>query len=497
MTKSLPKSGRDGQLERELDIRLGAVDSVLAYANAIEIPGKPASDDTDEECFLPVETTIAHHHRLILEAFERTANTRHGRLMVFLPPGSAKSTYGSVVFPSRFLGQRGGRKLILASYGDDLARKLGRRTRQICRQPRYRGIWGTELSKESSAAEQWALTNGSEYMACGILSGITGNRAHGIVIDDPVRGREQAGSGTIRGKTWDAYQDDLLTRLVPGGWLALIQTRWHEDDIAGRILPEGWAGESGRFECRDGNTWEVLCVQAKAEPGKDDPLGRRPGEYLWPEWFDRRHWAQFEGNPRTWASLFQQVPAPAEGNLFKPGKIRVVDAMPHGAEFIRAWDLAASDQEGAYTVGGKLGTLPDGRWIIADVARERLGPGDVEELILNTASLDGGDCRISLPQDPGQAGKSQVAALTRMLAGYGVSSSPESGDKVTRAEPFAAQVNVGNVLMLRGNWNKPLIDEMRAFPAGKYKDQVDALSRAFNESLETSEAPAASGKKRR
>jgi hypothetical protein len=115
--------------------------------------------------------------------------------------------------------------------------------------------------------------NGSEYLACGMLSGLTGNRAHGIVLDDPVRGREQADSEVVRDKVFDAYEDDLKTRLVPGGWIVLIQTRWHEDDLAGRILPEAWQRESGAIACRDGNTWDVLCLQARCETDTD-PLER-------------------------------------------------------------------------------------------------------------------------------------------------------------------------------------------------------------------------------
>ena len=100
--------------------------------------------------------------------------------------------------------------------------------------------------------------------------------------------------------------------------------------------------------------------------------------------------------------------------------------------------------------------------------------------MVNTASLDSVSTKISIPQDPGQAGKTQVLYLTRELVGYSVESSPESGDKVTRAEPFASQVNVGNVVMLRGGWNTALIDEMRMFPNGSFDDQIDSLSRAFS-----------------
>lgn len=464
----------------EILIRRLARKNILHYANAIDIPGKPGTENPDSDFFLPVETTMAHHHRLLLTKLDEIANTKHGRMMVFMPPGSAKSTYASVVFPSKYLGAAPNRKVILASYGDDLARKLGRRTRSIIKQPRYKGIFNTELTAESAAAQEFSLTNGSEYMACGILGGITGNRAHGIIIDDPIKGRDQANSETIRERTFAAYEDDLKTRLIPGGWICLIQTRWHEDDLSGRILPTNWNGESGKILCKDGNYWEVLCIAAKCERD-DDPLGRSVNEYLWPEWFDKKHWAQFEANPRTWSALFQQRPAPLEGDLFRPDRITMVDAIPSGSiKWCRGWDLA-STVDGDYTAGGKLGRLDDGRYVIADMARMRVGPDQRDATMASIASQDGRGVKISIPQDPGQAGKTQVLYLTRALAGYNVKSSPETGDKITRAEPFAAQVNAGNVLMLRGDWNTALMNEMRIFPNGTHDDQIDSLSRAFSE----------------
>lgn len=465
---------------RELLIRRRARADILQYVNAIEVPGRPVGEDPDTEFFEPIETTVADHHRLLLTKLDEVSKTRHGRMMVFMPPGSAKSTYASVVFPSRYLGEQGGRKVILASYGDDLARKMGRRTRSIVKQPRYAGVFKAGLASDSQAANEFALTNGSEYMACGILGGVTGNRANGIIIDDPIKGREQANSETVRKKTFDAYEDDLKTRLIPGGWIVIIQTRWHEGDLSGRILPEGWNGESGKIMCRDGNEWEVICLQAKCEVD-NDPLGRARGEYLWPEWFDRKHWAQFEQNVRTWAALYQQRPVPLEGDIFKPDQISVIDALPaERIQWIRGWDLASST-DGDWTAGVKLGRTLDGRLIVADVNRMREGPDKRDTAITNTAARDGYATRISIPQDPGQAGKTQVLYLTRSMPGYTVISSPESGDKVTRAEPIAAQVNIGNVSMLRGHWNDDFISELRMFPNGTFDDQVDALSRAFAE----------------
>jgi len=164
-------------------------------------------------------------------------------------------------------------------------------------------------------------------MAAGILAGITGNRANGIVIDAPVKGRDEAGSDLIRTRTREAYEHDIKTRLVPGGWIILIQTRWHEDDLAGSILPKDWAGESGVIPCRDGAHWNVLCVPARADR-HDDPLKREIGEYLWPQWFDRAHWAQFERVPRTWSALYQQKPAPDTGTVFESGWLHDYERPP-------------------------------------------------------------------------------------------------------------------------------------------------------------------------
>jgi hypothetical protein len=189
--------------------------------------------------------------------------------MLFLPPGSAKSTYATVVSPTWAMGKWPGFKVIGASYGSDLMRKFGRRMRSIVKQQAFTALFGTNLSSESSAADEWALENGSEFMGGGILSGITGNRADFIPIDDPIKGRQEADSEVTRQRTVEAYQDDILTRLKPGGSLMLTQTRWNEGDLAGAILPEDYKGESGMIECRDGNTWEVICIPAQAERADD------------------------------------------------------------------------------------------------------------------------------------------------------------------------------------------------------------------------------------
>jgi hypothetical protein len=205
------------------------------------------------------------------------------------------------------------------------------------------------------------------------MGGVTGNRAHGIIIDDPVKGREQADSDVLRSRTWEAYQDDLMTRLIPGGWVVIINTRWHEDDLSGRILPADWAGESGDIECRDGNTWHVVCLQAECET-ESDPLGRKIGEMLWPDWFNQKHWEQYRLNRRTWSSLYQQRPAPDEGILFRREDMATYEKLPENLRIVGASDYAVTPDGGDWTEHGVAGIAPDGTIYLIDWWRGRTGP---------------------------------------------------------------------------------------------------------------------------
>lgn len=320
---------------RELMRRQRAHESLIAYSQAIDIPGIPTREVDDEEdedgklvdrfheadlTFTPIESRVAIHHAVIMAFIQEIIETPRGRGMIFAPPGSAKSTYASVVAPSYAMGRRPNTQIILASYGTGIAVKQSRKVRAVCRTQEYTSLWDSapRLLDDQRAVDDWSLTNGSALMAAGLLAGITGNRADGVVIDDPVANREQADSPTIREKIYNEYIDTVMTRAKPSMWCLLIQTRWHEEDLAGAILPEDYAGESGLIKCRDGQMWKVLCIPAKAER-EDDPIGRKVGEYLWPEWFPREHWSTWEDNPRaarTWAALYQQRPAPFTGVHF-------------------------------------------------------------------------------------------------------------------------------------------------------------------------------------
>lgn len=422
-----------------------------------------------EAALSPFGLAPAAHHRLLLADLQHVADTPGDRLMVFMPPGSAKSTYASVVFPSWLLA-RPRLNVIGASHTSSLAEAFSSRVQGMAAE--NVGLLGYGLA--SQARDRWSTTHGGEYRAIGVGGAVTGFRADVVLVDDPVKSRQDADSQTYRDTTWQWFGADLTTRLKPGARVVVIMTRWHPDDLAGRLLAV------------EGSRWRVLRLPAFAEA--DDPLGRAVGGPLWGD--DRYGFAadleakrdEFlaSGRKRDWAALFQQSPRPDDGNLFQVERIGAVDALPPASRSCRAWDLAASDDAGDWTCGVLLHRLDSGAFVVGDVVRFRGGPEAVEAAIVATAQRDGRGVRVSLPQDPGQAGKAQIAYLTRKLAGFVVESSPETGDKATRAAPVAAQSNVGNLSLMRAGWNGTLIEEMRSFPSGLHDDQVDALARAFN-----------------
>lgn len=373
------------QAAAELLRRKFGRNSLAEFAQAIDVPGKP-QDGQDEDAWLfePVETIAAAHHILLMDTLDRVLSGEIKNLMVFMPPGSAKSTYASVVFPAYAMGKKPKTRVILTSYASAIAWKQSRRTRQIVKSSKYLPIFDTALVHGNQSVEEWALDNGSEYMAGGLLSGMTGNRAHGVIVDDPVAGREDAESDTIRRKTKEAYEDDLKTRLIPGGWTIIIQTRWHQDDLSGGILPENWDGESGFIAGRDAQPWFVLCIPAICDR-PDDPLGRSVGQPLWPEWFDAAHYDKFRSNPRTWASLFQQKPRPAEGAEFKKQWLQnYLKAPPKLNKYILADPSSGKNKtRGDYSCMWVIGLAPDENAFILDCVRDRLNLTERTDVLMS------------------------------------------------------------------------------------------------------------------
>lgn len=476
----------------ELRKRRLARASLVGFAEAIDIPGAPPpadAEDLDDEAWEraaeePVATGLAAHHRLILEAIERTARRRHGRLMLFLPPGSAKSTYASVVAPVALMGRTPNYRMLLASYGQDLARRHGRRARAVAQQPAFSAIYSGQgsnpahvtIDPKTGAADEWALTNGSEYLACGINAAVTGARAHCIVIDDPVKGREQADSPTLREKTWNAYKDDVLTRLIPGGAVILVTTRWHEDDLAGRLLPKDYDGRSGTVECRDGKAWEVLCLPACCER-EDDPLGRRPGEYLWPEWFDEAHWAIFRSQSRSWASLFQQRPRPDEGGVLKAEWFRRFTVAPAEGLVVQSWDTGNKSKDAnAPSVCSTFLITRTGYYLL-HVFRQRLEYPALKRMVKSLA-LAWSPTHLLIEDKA--SGQSLIQDLREEEMLPVIAIEPE-GDKLTRARRSSGTAEAGLVhIPAEAEWLPEWEGEVFAYPLSTFADQVDSFTQFIN-----------------
>lgn len=467
------------QAALELLRRKRARTSLVDYAQAIDVPGRPVSDDPDEWVFLPVETGTADHHVLLMKTLEEVEAGTVKQLMVFMPPGSAKSTYVSVVFSTWFMGKKAGRQIILASYASDIARKQGRRARQIVKSAKFAPLFSTAVRSDNSAADEWSLDNGSEFMAGGIQSGVTGNRADGLIIDDPVSGREDADSETIRKKTRAAYEDDLLTRLKPGGWTIIVQTRWNQDDLSGGILPESWAGESGDILCRDGLVWRVLCLPAVCDRA-DDPLGRQIGEPLWPEWFKNNHFERFKHIPRTWSALYQQKPVPETGDYFRSEWIKTTEIIPKrdSLNVYGASDYAVTSNGGDWTVHVVIGIDADGRLYLLDLWR---GQTASDVWIETFCDLVIKWKPIGWAEETGQIRSGVGPHLERRQRErkayvYREAFPTRGGDKGVRAQSTRGRMALeGLYVHVNAPFKTDLISELLAFPAGVHDDQVDAL----------------------
>jgi predicted phage terminase large subunit-like protein len=386
------------------------------------------------------------------------------RLMLFLPPRHGKSEMTTVRYAASELNRNPGQRVIIGSYNQTLANKFSRKTRRIGEQI------GLPIDRARTAVDDWETTQGGGVRAAGVGAGVTGMGGDLIIIDDPIKNREEANSITYRDRVWTWYTDDLYTRLEPGGKIIVILTRWHEDDLAGRILAS-----------EDGPNWHVVEFPAIAEG--DDALGRSEGQALWPERYPLEELNKIKTaiGSRAFAALYQQRPVEQEGGMFKRSHFKFVDAndVPPLPRITRYWDTGATADGGDPTTGVKMGASSDGRYYITDVRRGQWSTNERDGVMLQTAKQDGTAVPIWAEIEPGSSGKDRGAYHARMFAGFTFRGDRPTGNKQVRAEPFAAQVEAGNVYIVRAAWNNNYIDELCMFPNGAHDDQVDASSGAF------------------
>ena len=435
-------------LEREIQRRLKAQTGLAPFIEYRDAGYKPAK-----------------HHTLLIDHLEAVERGDIERLMVCMPPGSAKSTYASVEFPAWFIGRNPKLSTIAASHTQELAERFGRRVRNIVASAEFGRVFGVSVADDSSSAGRWDTDKGGEYFAAGVGGSITGRRADLAVIDDPVKSREDADSERGREKAWDWYTNDLLTRLKPGARQIVVMTRWHEDDLGGRILE------------RERNRWTVIELAMEALP--NDPLGRAVGERLWPEWFTDDMLAVAKMDVRAWNALYQQQPAGEDGDYFKRDWFASeYDQPPKSLQVYGASDYAVTEGGGDYTEHGVFGLDQSGNLYVLDWWRGQTASDTWIER----------KCDLILEHEPlcwfGESGPIRRAVEPFMMrrmsernAHCRVEWLPSISDKPTRARSFQALASMGKVFMPKhATWKADLLGQLMRFPAGKHDDSVDVCS---------------------
>ena len=435
------------------------------------------------------------HTRLICDELRKIESGESSRIILTLPPRHSKSMTVTETLPSYFIGKNPDRRVILVSYSAFLAQRFGRANKRKLDEFGY-DLFGINISKDNASATNWGIKGFRGGMiSAGIGSGITGEGADLLLIDDPIKNRQEADSITYRDMVWNEWQNTLLTRLQPDASVIIILTRWHEDDLVGRLLEQ------------EPDRWKVISMPCEAE--ENDILGRQPGEPLWPEfgfdneWLKRR---RQEVGERAWNALYQQRPAPSEGAILKrhwwryweyPSQelnhvaVRMPDSgggdtvgiaptkLPDNFEqMVQSWDMAFKDKgSSSYVVGQVWGIRGADKFLIDQVRAKLDFPATVRAFRDMTAKYP--MARAKYIEDAAN-GPAIIASLKKEIGGM-IPVRPQ-GSKEARCYAVSADVEAGNVYLPHPNiapWIYSLIDECASVPGGAYDDQCDALTQAL------------------
>lgn len=381
------------------------------------------------------------------------------RLILQAPPRHMKSEVSSRRFPAYAIGRKPTRQIIAATYGQDFADDFGRDVRTILRSERYQNVFpGVTLSADSQAQGKWRTEQGGIYVASGVGGPLTGRGADIAIIDDPIKDAAEAESETHRNRVWEWYTSVLRTRLMPGGAIVLVMTRWHEDDLAGRLLQ---AAEEG------GEQWKVVNLPAIAD-----------GLALWPEWFPIEELEKIRNaiGPRKWLALYQQQPTAEEGEYFKAEWFRYYSEAPTSLNVYLSGDFAVTEDDGDFTELAAWGVDPLGNLYALDWWTGQQTADVWIAALLNMVRRwkpirfigEGGPIRRAIEPFLGKAmQETRTYCATEWLTG---------GDKAANARSFQAMLACGRVYFPRTEWAEKLRDQLLRFPNAKHDDKVDACA---------------------
>ena len=406
----------------------------------------------------------AAHHKLIAEKLEAVERGDCKRLMIFMPPRHGKSELASRRFPAWYLGRNPNRQIIAASYNSDLASDFGRDVRNIVNEPEYGQVFNeVSLKPDSKAANRWHVNGGGVYVAAGVGTAVTGRGADLGLIDDPFKDRKEADSENQRETVWNWYTSTFRTRLMPGGAIILIQTRWHEDDLAGRLLASEGADE-----------WEILDLPALQS---ENP----PSGALWPEWYPVEELVKIKRDigPREWSALYQQKPQPDDGDFFKRDWFNWYDPnnKPKNVNIYNTSDYAVTEGSGDFTEHSVWAVNSDDDLYLFDNWHGQTAADEWIEKKLDLIEQykplivfgEGGVIRKSIEPFLMKR-KNERRVYFRMEWMNPIS------DKPTRARSFQGRAASGKVYLPDNEIGQRALDQLLRFPAGKNDDFVDTAS---------------------
>lgn len=397
------------------------------------------------------------------------------RIIVSVPPRHGKSELLSVWTPIWFLDRWPDKYVLLTSYGADLAIGFGRRVRDTILE--RKDILNVRLRGDSQRVNSFLTTGRGGMFSVGVGGPITGRGGDLFLIDDYVKNFKDANSEAARRDTLDWFASTAYTRLEPDASIVILATRWNIKDLIGALKSNPGT-----------NKWLVIELSAIAE--KNDLLGRKEGEALWPERYGLEALQGIRDTLGTyfWQSLYQQHPIPGGTNVANESWFPIIDILPHRTRLrkVRFWDLGATADAGDYTAGALISEdVESGLYYIEDIRRFQKSPKQTEVAVREMAAYDNEkvmDVKQLIEQEPGSSGKIVVEHYVMdVLKGFIADGRRTSGDKFVRAQPFLAAAESGRVRLLRGSWNEPFINEILQFPDGDYDDQVDAVSGAFTD----------------